>query len=213
MCGRYADHVRWSHEWVKTLGDWPANVTPSYNRAPTQLAAAFTPKGGQAMRWGLVPAWSKKSKIRYATFNARVEEVAQKPAYRAAWRENRRCLAPILGYYEWRRTGETKQPYFIRDAGDDPLFLAGLWEEWRGDGRSLLSCTLLTRDAAAGIAHIHDRMPLVVAPKRLNDWLSGPMEAAGEIEEDPSEHLLSYPVSTYVNSIRNDGPECIEPLG
>lgn len=213
MCGRFADHVIWSLQWVEALGDWPEEITPSFNRAPTQSIAAFTPEGGRAMRWGLVPSWSKEPKTRYATFNARAEEVAQKPAFRSAWKESRRCLVPVLGYYEWLRSGDRKQPYFIRDAGEDPLFLAGLWEQWQKDGQSLLSCTILTREAVPGVAHIHNRMPVVVAPERLGHWLSSSRESAHDIiRDDRSEHLFSYPVTTLVNNARNDDPRCIEPL-
>jgi len=213
MCGRYADHVTWSERWAAILGAWPEEVSPSFNRAPTQTAAVFTREGGRAMRWGLVPAWSKEPTTRYATFNARIEEVAGKPAYRAAWRAGRRCLLPALGYYEWQRIGEVKQPFFIHAADGAPLFLAGLWEEWRREGQSLTSCTILTREAAAGIAHIHPRMPVCVGLDCLREWLEGPAQSGREIAlRGESDGLAFHPVSTFVNHARNDGPRCVAPL-
>jgi putative SOS response-associated peptidase YedK len=146
MCGRFNDHLAWEQQWVELLGDWPAAVQQSFNKAPTQLTAAFTADGGKAMRWGLVPAWSKEPKTKYSTINATIEDIEKKPAYRAAWKADRRCVIPCAGYYEWRRNNNAKQPYFIHNPAGQPLFMAGLWEEWLGNGQSLLSCTIITRD-------------------------------------------------------------------
>ncbi len=210
MCGRFADHLAWEQQWTELLGEWPASVTQSFNKAPTAEVAAFTAAGGNAMRWGLVPAWSKQPTTKYATFNARVEEVSRKPAFRSAWQSERRCLIPVLGYYEWQRKESGKQPYFIHDVKGEPLFLGGLWELWSGDAERLLSCTVLTREPVASIAEIHNRMPVIVPPERLRDWLTGGLAAALEIAaEDVSQRLDDYAVSRYVNSAKNDGPVCV----
>ena len=213
MCGRIADSLEWGQDWSDALGPWPVQVAPSFNKAPTETVAAFTGEGGRAMRWGLVPAWSKTPAIKYATFNARVEDMASKPAYRNAWNASRRCVIPVMGYYEWQKLDGRKQPYFIHEASGEPLFLAGLWEAWGQNDEILLSCTILTRDAARPVAHIHNRMPVNGPPEMLKEWLEGPiLSAQAIIDENGSERLDSYPVSTYVNNARNEGERCIAPL-
>lgn len=213
MCGRFNDHLQWEHEWIAVLGEWPAEVTPSFNKAPTQTTAAFTGDGGRGMRWGLIPAWSKEPRTKYSTFNATLEDIDKKPAYRAAWKADRRCLIPCAGYYEWLRRDQTKRPYYIHNPLGQPLFMAGLWEEWRGDEQSLLSCTIITREPAASIAHIHNRMPMVVPPELIHEWLQGEKNSALAVgAQDVSDLVAAYAVSRYVNNSRNDGEACIEPL-
>jgi putative SOS response-associated peptidase YedK len=213
MCGRFNDHLEWEHEWVAVLGEWPTEVDQTYNKAPTQTAAAFTADGGRAMRWGLIPAWSKEPKTKYSTFNAKLEDIDRKPAYRAAWKADRRCLIPCAGYYEWLRRDKTKQPYYIHNPTGQPLFMAGLWEEWSDDRQTLPSCTVITREPVGNIARIHNRMPAMVPPELLHEWLSGDKASALAIgAQDVSELVAACPVSSYVNNSRNDGPACIEPL-
>lgn len=91
MCGRFANQLDWIEHWIDLLGEWPAGATPGFNVAPTQQVAAFKPDGGYAMRWGLVPGWSREPRTRYATFNAKIETVPEKSSYRNAWRAGRRC--------------------------------------------------------------------------------------------------------------------------
>lgn len=182
----------------------------SYNRAPTQQVAAFTSDGGLAMRWGLVPTWSKEPKTKYATFNAVLETVADKPLFRMPWKDGKRCLLPVLGYYEWHSEDGLKQPYLIRSADDTPLFLGGLWETWRSENDSLLSCTILTRSPLAEIESIHNRMPVIIPVDRLTHWLETSPEEAKTTAENAEPELAWYPVSRYVNNARNSGPQCVE---
>lgn len=210
MCGRFADHLEWEERWARILGEWPNGVEMSFNRTPTQQVASFTPDGGFAMRWGLVPAWSKEPKTKYSTINAVLETVASKPLFRGAWKEGRRCLLPILGYYEWKSEGGVKQPYLIRNADDTPLFLGGLWEFWQREKESLLSCTILTRKPIAQIEHIHNRMPVVIPVDQLTAWLEVSADEAKAMAENATPKLEHYPVNRYVNNARNDGPKCVE---
>jgi putative SOS response-associated peptidase YedK len=213
MCGRFADHVEWSRNWVELLGEWPEEVVPSYNRAPSEKIAAFTSEGGFAMRWGLIPSWSKEPTTKYSTFNARIENIDTKPAYRSAWRANRRCVIPARGYYEWMKQGNRKLPYFIHDATGIPLFLAGLWEYWKRDDASVLSCTVLTQDAVPDIASIHNRMPVLLTVEEVEAWLQQTaINSVAWVADRPSPPLEWNPVSTYVNNARNDGEACITPL-
>ncbi|NYI06295.1 SOS response-associated peptidase [Allostreptomyces psammosilenae] len=190
------------------------------------------------LRWGLVPSWAKDVSVGARMFNARSESVHEKPAYRRAFAA-RRCLIPADGYYEWEARlvpGQTdakrgpgrKQPYWISRADGRPLAFAGLYEFWRDpelpkdDPRSWLwTCTILTTDAptegrGAQLGRIHPRMPLELAPDRWEAWLdptrTDPEELRGLLVPDDPGLLTAHPVSTAVNSVRNNGPELIEPV-
>ena len=146
------------------------------------LVVRETPDGEREaamLRWGLVPAWAKDPAIGSRMFNARAEGVADKPAFRAAFRR-RRCLVPADGFYEWQPVaGGRKQPYFIRLASGAPLALAGLWEHWRGpDGNAIATFTIVTTAANEAMRALHDRMPVLVAPADYDEWLSSPNPSA-----------------------------------
>lgn len=223
MCGRYA--LTASSEQLMLLFDLlqvTFDLVPRYNLAPTQLAPVvhlgedglrtLTP-----MSWGLVPRWAKDRSIGSRLINARGETVAEKPAFRTAFRE-RRCLVPADGFYEWRRTDTGKQPYFIHRADHSPLVMAGLWETWRApNGReSLQTFTILTTRANRFLAPLHDRMPVFIDRDRFDAWLS-----RGAIDETSRENflrpvaddvLVMHPVSTRVNSPAHDEPNLVEPI-
>jgi putative SOS response-associated peptidase YedK len=183
----------------------------------------------RVVRWGLVPSWAKDISIGSRLINARAETVAEKPSFRRAFAK-RRCLLPADGYYEWQvledagpRGGKRKQPYFIHRADGGPLAFAGLYELWRDksapDGHPeawLWTATIITTTAADEIGQIHDRMPMVIAPESWADWLDpANSEAAGLqalLAPAAAGGLTSYPVSTDVNSVRNNGPELVTPV-
>ena len=140
-------------------------------------------------RWGLIPAWAKDEKVGYRMINARAETAAEKPAFRAAFKQ-RRCLLPATGFYEWRTDEQGKRPIEFRGSAG-PLGLAGLWERWRRpDGESLLSVTILTTTANATVAPIHDRMPVIIDPAHYAQWLSGDSLAAAELLQPANEAVL-----------------------
>ena len=136
------------------------------------------------LTWGLVPSWAKDPSIGNRMINARMETVAEKPAYRRAFAK-RRCLLPADGYFEWYPTEERtkagkprKQPFFIRPQDHGVLAMAGLYEIWRDPtkaddaaDRFRWTCTVITTDAEDSLGHIHDRMPLMVERDRWSDWL------------------------------------------
>ncbi|MEY4730497.1 MAG: hypothetical protein RL020_1655, partial [Pseudomonadota bacterium] len=127
------------------------NFNPRYNIAPSlQIQAVRLMPNGErellALTWGLLPSWAKESKISFATSNARAETVAEKPTFRNAFK-SRRCLIPVDGYYEWHATPTIKQPWYISAKDDQPLALAGLWEEWKGEGKVIESCTIIVTSA------------------------------------------------------------------
>lgn len=212
MCGRYSNHVKSMLDWSALLGEWPEEIPESHNIAPGQLIAGFTAAGGMAMRWGLIPPWSDEPYSKYATFNARCESVAEKPAYRHAWQQATRCLMPALGYYEWQACESGKQPFFITGADAQPLLFAGLYEPARAPSIPA-SCTMLTRAAREDLAVIHPRMPVMVGLEQAGGWLQGSRDEALQLINQPvSLALRTYPVSRRVNNARNEGDDLIAPI-
>jgi putative SOS response-associated peptidase YedK len=181
----------------------------------------------RVVRWGLVPFWAKDASGGGRLINARAETVAVKPAFRRAFAK-RRCILPADGYYEWQVVpGEgkkqVKQPYFIHRKDGGPLAFAGLYELWRDESVPedherawLWTAAIITTQAADEVGQIHDRMPMVIAPEHWDDWLdpdlSDPSQLAAAMQPAMAGGLASYPVSTAVNAVRNNGPELIRPL-
>jgi putative SOS response-associated peptidase YedK len=180
----------------------------------------------RVVRWGLVPFWAKDISIGSRLINARAETVASKPAFRHAFARHR-CLLPADGFYEWEKSGDSKgarkQPHYIRREDGGVLAFAGLYELWRDKDRPdddpdswLWTATIITTRAEDEVGRIHDRMPMVIEPGRWADWLdpAAPSTEAlhGLMTPAASVHLTTYPVSTEVNSVRNNGPGLIEPM-
>lgn len=220
MCGRFslaalpdtlADHFG--------LTEVPA-LAPRYNIAPSQAIAVIrgnaTGRVCNQLRWGLVPAWSKTPETKYSTINARAETVADKPAYRDAFR-HRRCLIPATGFYEWQQGGTSRIPHYIRLRDGGLFAFAGLWEHWQQADRSLDSCTLIVTSANAQMAPIHARMPVILAPEHYATWLD-PSHTDRErllslLVPCPADALEAWPVSRRVNDPHHDSPRCLEPAG
>lgn len=211
MCGRYSNHVKSMLDWSALLGDWPEQVLESHNIAPSQLIAGFTDVGGLALRWGLIPPWSEEASSKYATFNARLETVALKPAFRHAWQQGNRCLIPALGYYEWKTSESGKQPYFICRTDGQPLLFAGLYEPDRETIPA--SCTVLTRPATGDLVAIHPRMPVTLSLEDGRDWLQTDVEEGRSLLEKPiTLGIQSFPVSRRVNNARNEGDDLVRAI-
>jgi len=145
--------------------------------------------------------------------NARAESVAQKPAFRAAFR-HRRCLLPADGFFEWKKYGTKKQPMFITMADRAPFAFAGLWEHWQGDdGSEIESCTIITTEPNELCRAIHSRMPVIIGGEDHVAWLDADSDdAAALLRPYPAELMAATPVSTYVNSPKHDDPTCVQPL-
>lgn len=224
MCGRFVQLPLFD----KSQAPWPeladdlADVTAKYNLAPTQRAAVVLGDGEKLelrkLRWGLIPPWVKDLKGSYSTINARIETVATKPAYRAAWKAPRRCLVPMAGYYEWREEKGGKQPYYIARADGAMLYAAALWEprhplqppEDDSDG----SVTVITHDAVELAGTVHDRMPVFLDPALARGWMTADRnDAMGMLMATTMPALQVVRVSRAINSSRNrGGPESIEPI-
>jgi putative SOS response-associated peptidase YedK len=226
MCGRFTLHA--SPEQIAAQFDVaePEQLADRYNIAPTQpvgivrLDRSAAEREWALVHWGLIPSWAKDPGMASKMINARGETVAEKPAFRAALKR-RRCLVPTDGFYEWKRTGSSKQPYYIRLQDHKPFAFAGLWEIWTApDGSELQSCTIITTEANELMERLHDRMPVIIAPEDYKEWLGTGKDAdAKEVEQ--LRHLIrpfaadlmeAYPVSTKVNSPMQEGAVLIDPL-
>lgn len=166
------------------------------------------------MRWGLVPYWAKPGFTAYSTINARCESVATKPAFREPFRK-RRCLIPASGFYEWRPEGKIKQPYYITLRGQ-PMTFGGLWDRWRGPAGTVETYSIVTTAAAPEIAHLHDRMPLLLPENAWGIWLNpeAPLEVVADLMRPWDGGGLDFhPVSRMVNNPRHDLPSLTAPAG
>lgn len=221
MCGRF--NLRTPAEQLIEVFDLVRSfeIDPRYNIAPTQpvLAVRLTDNGREPdfLHWGLVPFWADDPKIGSRMINARSETVATKPAFRAAFKR-RRCLIPVDGFYEWKKTdAKNKQPFHIEMRDKQPFAFAGLWETWEKDGASLLeSCTILTTEPNELMAEIHNRMPVILEPEDYGRWLDPTVQDRTVLEPlltaFPADKMQAYPVSRIVGNARNETPECVEPL-
>lgn len=218
MCGRFAFYSP-SEATAALFGvSGSVAVEPRYNIAPTQSIAAIREDEDRTrelvmLRWGLVPFWAKDPAIGNRMINARAETVAEKPSYRAAFR-HRRCIVLADGFYEWRKEGDAKTPYFISLASGEPFGLAGLWENWKDkdSDASLQTTTLITTAANEFMTPLHHRMPVIVHPDSANDWLSGAADFLQQAANN-APALQAWPVDRRVNNARNEGAELIDATG
>ncbi len=222
MCGRFT--LALPAETIRDflgLADTPVLV-PRFNIAPTQSVAVVRAEAGKEerrlsfLRWGLIPHWAEDPAIGSRLINARAETLAQKPAFRSAFRQ-RRCLIPADGFYEWRKTNGRKQPYHIRRRDGGPLAMAGLWETWQApDGEMISTCAIITTQAEAIVQAIHDRMPVLLPPAAFALWLdvgmSDTVRLTALLRLTASEDLVAVPVSSRVNRVECDGPDLVVPL-
>lgn len=240
MCGRFAvttdppllaEKIKAIDEATSALKD---DARPNYNVAPTTAISTVVKRHTEPedestrrvrlMRWGLVPPWAKtadgggpdtKGPL---LINARSDKLTTSPVFRNS-AKNKRCLVPMDGWYEWQGQKGAKTPFFMYAGDGEPLFMAGLWSTWRPkdapkDAAPLLSCTIITTDAAGPLSEIHDRMPLTISAGDWDRWLDpdapideGLLRGHGDLDR-----IEIREVSRLVNSVRNNGPELIEPV-
>ncbi len=223
MCGRivqlplqFPDLLPWAG-----LSGQLASIKPRYNLAPTQRTALILKDDDQVavrhLRWGLAPHWLKDLGAAASMTNARIETVDTKPAYRAAFKV-RRCVIPMRGYYEWKKTPTGKQPYFHKLRGGGDLFAAGLWEPRHPlmEPDEAGSCTMITTVAEGAAATLHDRMPVFIPPNLVDEYLrAAPADAMALMMALPPPDLVLHPVSKRVNSTRGGGeddPSLLDPV-
>lgn len=218
MCGRFT-LTSDGKDLMDYLGvtNWDSDFTwlPSHNIAPVQKIPVLTCKSEriiQGMYWGLVPNWSKDMKIGSRMINARIETLTEKPAYHNLV-QSKRCIVIAAGYYEWMHSNHGKQPYYIHDPKNRILPFAGLWDEWTNDKKqSRLTCTIITTKPSTELRHIHNRMPVILAKDRIDEWIDCSQQNKKALNLlKPYTNILAYhPVSTFVNDYVNNSEKCIQ---
>ncbi|HEV8066882.1 MAG TPA: SOS response-associated peptidase [Planctomycetaceae bacterium] len=219
MCGRFTlrTPARDLVEIFELLRE--PELTPRYNIAPTQQIATVRQAGTHRelsmMLWGLIPLWADTPEVDYSTINARGETVAKKPTFRQSFAK-RRCLVVADGFYEWQKTNGRKQPFFIHMKDDRPFAFAGLWDCWKRGNQAIESCSIIVTEANELVRPIHDRMPVIMAHEDYARWLDPKNQDVqalqGLLRPYPAEEMTAYPISTLVNSPRNESPECVVRL-
>jgi len=221
MCGRFTRKENMQH-LAELLGlPIPPPLAPRYNIAPSQLVACV--RGNREtgnyefveLQWGLVPSWAKDPSIGHKLINARGETVAEKPSFRKAFK-HQRCLVLADGFYEWKREGKSKQPYYIRFKDHRLFAFAGLWERWEKQEPALESCSLITTGPNTLMEPIHHRMPVILPERSYASWLSPGLNntvyLSGLLEPHDAEEMEAFPVSTMVNNPKIDSEECINAI-
>jgi putative SOS response-associated peptidase YedK len=216
MCGRYvlADLIRLAQKYSVDLG--PFELKPRYNVSPGSAMPVIrrqTRNEVEIMRWGLIPSWAPESKIGYTMINARADTILEKRSYSKPFK-SQRCIVPSSGFYEWKKDGKNKTPYFIRVKDEPVVGFAGIYDLWKAPNlQDVLSFSIITTDANEAIRHIHDRMPVILTPEAELAWLETQYEAKdliGLLKPYPAEKMEAYTVSTKVNSARNESPDLID---
>ncbi|WP_186775512.1 SOS response-associated peptidase [Rubripirellula tenax] len=225
--------TQWCQQFLPQIDPsaFDLDFTARYNIAPTQsvtcvLPAATTTSDGngwsvEMIRWGLVPPWADELGIGSRMINARCETVAEKPSFRKAF-THQRCLVVVDGYYEWKKTDAGKQPYLIESVGPPGtvIAMAGLWEtntKASPDGTPIRTCTIITTTANDQTADVHDRMPVMLDQKDYQAWLDPAFTNSHALQSmlvpADSDQLRMMPVTRFVNNARNEGLQCVEPMG
>ena len=168
------------------------------------------------LRWGLVPFWAKDLNVGFANINAKAEGIENRPAFREAF-QRRRCLVPVDGFYEWKKTATGKQPYAIALADRRLMALAGLWENWRSPaGEWIRSFAIITTEPNELCAALHNRMPVLLKPEAWPVWLgeepADPFELKSLLAPFPSGEMTCWPVSARVGNVKNNDPSLIEAI-
>jgi putative SOS response-associated peptidase YedK len=222
MCGRFSlvqdpNQLRATFAWLNI----PNDIQPRYNVAPTQPVAVVPNDGSNRLDfylWGLIPYWAKDPSIGNRMINARAETLAEKPAFKSAFR-HRRCLILADSFYEWKQEPgrKSKTPMRIQLKSGQPFAFAGLWERWNPpDGGEVRSCTIITSQPNDFMSAIHNRMPVILPESDYSHWLDPQAENSSELQSllkaYPGEMMTAYPVSTLVNSPANDIPAVIQPM-
>jgi putative SOS response-associated peptidase YedK len=220
MCGRYAFFASADQVAERFQVSEPTLFDARYNIAPSQTVVAVRTvdraRTLARLRWGLIPSWATDPTIAYKLINARAETVAEKPSFRSAFKQ-RRCLIPASGFYEWKKEGKRKQPFFIRPRDGGLFALAGLWERWQApEGEIVETCTILTTEANELMLSLHDRMPVIIDTAAEDVWLdprSSPDALRSLFVPFASEEMEAIPLNPWVSNPKHEGPRCLEPMG
>lgn len=214
MCGCFA-LTSLEKEIIKEfdISEPVPNYRQSYNIAPTHNIFVIAEPGiVTTMRWGLIPHWAKDEKIGNSMINARAETLSEKPTFKTAFRKHR-CLIMATGFFEWKKTGNTKTPHFIHLKNGTPFSFAGIYDIWKSpEGKTIQSCTIVTTTPNNLLKKIHDRMPVILPKEQRKTWLNQTTQEQLLLElliPYPEQEIETYIVSSLVNSPKNNTPECI----
>jgi putative SOS response-associated peptidase YedK len=223
MCGRFVQ-AQSAQSYAAHFGavvSLDEQVEPSWNVAPTDRVYAVAEHEGSrllgAFRWGLIPWFAKDAKVGSRHINARAETAASTATFKDSF-ARKRCVIPADGFYEWeKRESGGKLPHFIHHGDGTPLALAGLWSSWKSpDGERMATCSIITTRPNDLVSPIHDRMPVVLAPESWDRWLdrdtADPAVLTALLVPAVDGTLTEHPVSTLVNDVKNNYPECMAPL-
>ncbi len=220
MCGRFEIHST-LEIIAKVFGidSITFDYQPNYNVAPSHDILLVVNDGKRRLvrsRWGFVPSWSKELSAGYKMINARAESVADKPSFRQAF-QNQRCLVVADGFYEWKKEGTKKRPFYIRLKSGKPLGFAGLYSIWKSpEGEQICTSTIITIDANEIVQPLHDRMPVIASPDAYDLWLDPDIHDKSLLQNIlksfSSEELEAYEVTQKVNSPKNSTPENIQKI-
>ena len=219
MCGRFVRTFKVA-DLVDELGvsaEGAEELPANWNIPPTSRLQVIGNRDGnrvvRVMEWGLIPRWAKDDSRQSSMINARVETAQEKPAFRNLVKSHR-VVVPMTGFYEWERSGQAKIPYYFTPTDTEVLPVAGLWSSWSGgaDGQSRSTVAILTTQANDDMAGIHDRMPCLLRPEEITDWLDpeiGATEVLGPLRSLGPGVLTHRRVSSRVNSVRNNGADLL----
>jgi putative SOS response-associated peptidase YedK len=219
MCGRFAIAITVGFFDRFGVQDSGIPVFPRYNIAPTQevpVVVSESPRRLVSMRWGLIPRWAKDPKIGSRMINARAETLQERPAFRDAL-ASRRCLVPATGFYEWKKSGQRRVPYYVHMKGQRLCAFAGLYDRWQDPaGTEIASFTIVTTEPNAVVAPLHDRMPVILLPEYEERWVGGGVLPGPERERilaplDPA-HLEAYRVGAAVGNPNTESEDLIRPV-
>lgn len=220
MCGRFTLFSTKQQIEEQYQVTWDGEMDQRYNIAPTQEVFAIVQDSNgdrrvRWFRWGLIPFWAKDPSIGNRLINARGETVDQKPSFRHLIKRNR-CLILTNGFFEWKKQGKQKQPYFIRRSDQQLFSFAGLWDCWKKNEKTMETCTIITTEANPLIRSLHHRMPVLLDKRKEELWLDSNITDREGIkallQPFDAQKMACYPVSTIVNHPRNDAPENIKPI-
>jgi len=215
MCGRFTFiDIEGIKERFKTE---PVNLKPNYNVAPTLDVAVIVNTGQLAMfKWGLIPFWAKDPSSGNKLINARAETVDEKPSFKHSL-QRKRCLIVADGFYEWKKEGSSKRPHRITLKNNELFGFAGLWDTWKSPGGDIVnSCSIITTTSNKLMSGIHNRMPVILSRDSERVWLDQSIVDSHFLKSllvpYPAELMMAYEVSCFVNSTKNNGPECLVPV-
>ncbi len=217
MCGRYTFEAEGFYDRFAITNR--LDLKDSYNIAPGSMMPIITKNGvvkAELMRWGLIPFWAKDPKIGYKMINARAESVYEKPAYRRSFQQ-KRCLVPASGFYEWQQTAKGKTPYYIHLKNNGLFSFAGLYDVWHdAEGKELKTFTIITTTPNKLVEPIHDRMPVMLKERDEQTWIDPAIHDTTRLtaflSPFPDTNMEAYPVSPMVNSPENNSRLLLKPL-